>query len=207
MHAFILDLRKFLAVFAPLLSVASGLPQLARAARRSSDGVSLTTWVLLVALAELWFVYGLFASVLAEIVTNTLTGGISVLVVVLVARERGQLRVQLVRTGAVTIGVVGFALLCLVAHRPSVEAALAVSCSLGIFAPQCWTALRRHEMTGVSPATWLLAFLAALSWGAYGLLLHRLPVYLPSVAMVPMSLVIMLRALVRRPVLRAQTVS
>ncbi len=37
------------------------------------------------------------------------------------------------------------------------------------YGPQVWTALRQDDLDGISPTMWKLAFIDALTWGAYGL--------------------------------------
>jgi len=59
--------------------------------------------------------------------------------------------------------------------------------------PQLVKVVRDPDITGVSLASWVLALLAAISWGAYGFVIHKFPVSLPSVVLVPTSLVIVLR--------------
>jgi uncharacterized protein with PQ loop repeat len=41
-----------------------------------------------------------------------------------------------------------------------------------MFLPQAWAVYRAPDVSGVSIATWCVAFLASLLWGMYGLM-HR----------------------------------
>ena len=52
-----------LAVTSPLFAITQAVPQVVRVARSGAEGVSTSTWMLLLVLSELWGVYGVFASV------------------------------------------------------------------------------------------------------------------------------------------------
>lgn len=51
------------AVTSPVLSITQAVPQVVRVTRSGAEGVSTSTWILLLVLSELWGVYGVFASV------------------------------------------------------------------------------------------------------------------------------------------------
>ncbi|MHB1599613.1 MAG: hypothetical protein ACYCXY_12165 [Acidimicrobiales bacterium] len=184
-----------LAATSPVLAITQAVPQVVRVARSGAEGVSMSTWMLLVVLSELWGVYGVFASVPAEIATNIPTGLLALAIVVLVARRRAQIRETLTTAVLLSTAVAALSAACAVLHRESVEAGLAVAGSLAIYLPQFANVLRKHDLGGVAPATWVLACLSAVSWGTYGLLIHKVPVYLPSVVMLPVALVIVIRTI------------
>ena len=74
----------------------------------------------------------------------------------------------------------------------------AVVGAVGLYLPQLVKLFRSAEVAGVSLMSWVLAFLATSSWSAYGIVVHKLPVVLPNVVMLPSSLVIVARVLVLR---------
>lgn len=182
-----------LAVISPALSIAQSVPQFVRVARSGATGVSMPTWMLLLVLSELWGIYGAFASVTAEVATNVPCGLLALAIVVVVARRRAVVCKTLVIAGVLSMAVAAVALACLLIDRRDIEADIAVAGSLAIYVPQFARALGRCDLDGISPGTWVLACLSAISWGAYGLLLHKLPVYLPSVVMLPLAVVILVR--------------
>ncbi len=184
-----------LAVTSPALTISRALPQVVRVARSGAQGVSAPTWMLLVVLAELWAIYGVFASVPAEVATNIPTALMALAVVVLVARRRARMAAALASTAALSLGVAGFALVCALTHHEGVEADLAVLGSLSIYLPQFTKVLRERNLAGVAPVTWALACGSSISWGAYGLLIHKVPVYLPNVVILPVAIVILVRTM------------
>lgn len=187
------SLTTVLAVTSPLLTISRALPQVVRVVRSGAKGVSAPTWMLLVVLAELWAIYGVVASVPAEVVTNVPTALLALAVVVLVARRRARLREALTTAALLTIAVAVFGGACVALHHESLEADVAVAGSLAIYLPQFAKVLRERDLGGVAPATWALACLSSISWGAYGLLIHKVPVYLPNVVLLPIAVVILVR--------------
>ena len=187
------SLTAVLAVTSPLLTISRALPQVVRVVRAGAKGVSAPTWMLLVVLAELWAIYGVVASVPAEVVTNVPTALLAFAIVVLVARRRSRLRGALTTAALLTFAVAVFSGACIALHRDSLEADAAVAGSLAIYLPQFAKVLRERDLDGVAPATWALACLSSVSWGAYGLLIHKVPVFLPNVVLLPIAIVILFR--------------
>lgn len=51
---------------------------------------------------------------------------------------------------------------------------LGAALSLGVLAtsgPQVWRAIRDSDLRGIAPATWFVALVDAVTWGAYGVLI------------------------------------
>ena len=111
----------------------------------------------------------------------------------LVARRRAQIRETLTTAVLLSTAVAVLSAACAVLRHESVEADLAVAGSLAIYLPQFAKVLRERDLDGVAPATWALACLSSISWGAYGLLIHKVPVYLPNVVLLPIAVVILVR--------------
>jgi|HubBroStandDraft_1064217.scaffolds.fasta_scaffold217997_2 uncharacterized protein with PQ loop repeat len=183
-----------LGVVAPLLTISRSVPQATRVVRSGADGVSSATWVILVALAELWAIYGILARVPAEIVTNVPNGALCLLVVLLVAWRRATMRTYILVLSTLSAAIVAFAVACAVEREYNVEAIVAVVGSLGLCVPQLRRSLTDKELSGLSPASWAINTLAAMSWMVYGLAIAKIPIYLPCAVTIPISFTIALRA-------------
>ncbi|MDA8297186.1 MAG: PQ-loop domain-containing transporter [Actinomycetota bacterium] len=179
------DVTAVLAVVAPGLTIARTVPQGVRVARHGAEGVSVSTWVLLLAVAELWTIYGFFAKVPAEVATNVPNGLLCLAVVVLVARRRKEVARTLVLTALVSAAVALLSVLCALGHVEGIEAAVSVAGSLSLYLPQLVIALRARDLSGVSLSSWLLALCGSIAWGAYGLFIHKVAVYVPTIVMLP----------------------
>lgn len=182
-----------LAVLSPLLTVSRSVPQATRVVRRGAEGVSAWTWTMILVLGELWTVYGFLARVPAEVATNLPNSGLTLFILMVVARQRGAVKALLTGLVAVNIALAGFVVGCVLSHANGIESAAAVGGSFGLYVPQLLKSIRENDFTGVSAPSWILAFFAAVSWGAYGLAINKVPVYLPSVLLVPTSLGILIR--------------
>lgn len=179
------DMTAVLAVVAPGLTIARTVPQGLRLARHGAEGVSVFTWVLLLAVAELWTIYGFFAKVPAEVATNVPNGLLCLTVVVLVAHRRQEVGHTLVLTALASGAVALLSVLCALHHVEGIEAAVSVAGSLSLYLPQLVIALRAGDLSGVSLSSWLLALCGSIAWGAYGLAIHKVAVYLPTIVMLP----------------------
>jgi uncharacterized protein with PQ loop repeat len=183
-----------LGVVSPILTISRSVPQAGRVLRSGAEGVSSATWVMLVALAELWAIYGILARVPAEIVTNVPNTVLCLVVVLLVAWRRAAMRTYLLVLGAMSAFIAAFAVACAVERADNIEAVVAVMASLGLCLPQLRRSLSGEELTGVSPASWALTTLASVSWLLYGLAIAKIPIYLPCAVTVPISATIAFRA-------------
>ena len=183
-----------LAVVAPVLTVSRSIPQAVRVSRLGADGVALSTWMALVLVGELWAIYGLLARVPAELATNIPNVAVCLLVVFQVARRRGSLRASTLSASVLSITVIAFAIACYAGRAQNLEAIVAITFSLGLYIPQLRKSLVQGDLEGLSPTSWAMNTLAALSWLAYGIIIGKFPIYLPSAIAIPVSLVIALRA-------------
>ncbi len=188
-----------LGVLSPVLTVARGVPQAFRSYRSDAvGGVSEGTWLLLMAVAELWLAYGLLFDVPAETAANVPNALLATSIAVRVAILRGSLARGVASVALLSAAAAAVALTGLDKNLRWVLSVVAVGSSLGLYLPQLARVLRDDDVAGISTATWLLALLNSISWGAYGLLIHNVPVWLPSAVLVPSSAMIVLRVLRRR---------
>jgi uncharacterized protein with PQ loop repeat len=155
------DLATALGIVATVAFLVRLLPQPIRLIRTGvPDGVS-PLMAMNIALTELaWLAYGLGTGLVPVWAVSLPAFPLALLTVVL-------LRAQIRR--ADVIGAVLWAVLILIAW---VGGALGAVLGLSVvvqYGPQVWTALRQDDLDGISPTMWKLAFIDALTWGAYGL--------------------------------------
>lgn len=191
-------LTMLLAVGRPALTVARGVPQVVRLLGSEPDGVSVLTWQLWLILGEPWIAYGIVQHVPAEVVTNCCTTVLALLTLLLVTRSTGGTRRMLSVALASSAAVVLFIIVCVHAHDTAVISVVAVSGSVTMYLPQAVRTFRSGSLSGVSLGTWSLALVTAIAWGVYGLLIDKVPVWLPSIVMVPASAVIVAKLWARR---------
>ncbi len=187
-----------LGITSPALTIGRGAPQAGRLLRSSAAGVSVATWIQALLLGELWAAYGFFAHVQAEVVTNIPGAVLAIVVVVLVGIRTGTTSRVLALASACG-ALAGVLIVASAAFKDlSLVSVPAVVGAVGLYLPQLVKLFRSAEVAGVSLMSWVLAFLATSSWSAYGIVVHKLPVVLPNVVMLPSSLVIVARVLVLR---------
>ena len=180
-------------IVAPSLSVLQCVTQAAHIRREGAEGVSLLTWVLSVFVAEIWTGYGLVFHVAAEIYSNFLFLAVAMVVIAGAARHQGRVR----RSVSQVLGVTVLAIVSsLVALEPSWRWSLATAAVVGaivIYLPQLMVTLHSSDLRGVSVISWSIALVTTLAWGLYGLRIRQVAVALPSVVMIPSSLVILVQ--------------
>jgi len=180
-----------IAVIAPVLSVLQCLAQATRIYRTGAEGVSLATWTLSVFVAEIWISYGVVFHVPAELYANVPFLLVASIVVVVAARNRDAVR----RAGAGYASVTALTLLSSLSgtshHWRWILATVAVVSCVVIYLPQMLVTLRSNDLEGVSVVSWSLALVTGLAWALYGILIHQPAVWLPSIVMVPSTLVIL----------------
>lgn len=199
-----LGLTASLGVLLPVLTVARGVPQAVRVYKVDAEGVSRSTWLLVIAVAELWTAYGFVFRVPAQIAANVPSALLAGLIVYRVARAERATARSLASAAALTAGAAAVMTASLATHAGWVLSVPAVLGSLFLYLPQLAKVLREEHLVGVSLTTWLLALLTAVGWGAYGLLIHQLPVWVPCTVTIPSSFVIVVRLL--RPRLMRHTI-
>jgi len=187
-----------LAIACPVLTIGRGVPQAVRLVRRGADGVSILTWQLWLLIGEPWIAYGVIAHVPAEVVTNCATTVVGAVTLVLATRAAGTtgraVATSLVASGAIVLLVA----VSVRAHDLAPISVVAVTGSIVMYLPQAVRTFRAPSVTGVSMSTWALALATSVVWGAYGLLIAKVPVWLPSLVAVPTSAAIVVRLYARR---------
>lgn len=190
-----ISLKATLAVVAVVLTVGRSTFQAGRVLRSGARGVSLETWLMASLNASLWFAYGIVFHVPAEWIANipSLIGVTTV--AVLVARHQREVRKLVLGVS----GIVLFTLSCSLASahnlHPLVLSSIADAASMLMFTPQLRVVFRESDLSGVSVTSWALALGAATAWIAYGLVIHKPAIVIPSLFQLPVAVVILVRAL------------
>jgi len=182
-----------IAIIAPVLSILQCVTQALHISREGAEGVSLLTWILSVFVAEIWTGYGLVFHVAAEIYSNIPFLAVAGAVIIVAARHQDRLRRAMASTAGVTALAVLMSLVGLSHQWRWTLSAVAVVGAIVIYLPQLVVTLRTSDLMGVSVVSWAIAFVTSLAWGLYGLLIHQPPVALPSVVMIPSTLVILVQ--------------
>lgn len=153
-----------LSLLASVIFLIRLIPQPARLWRTGvTAGVSPVAAANAVTSASAWLVYGASRGLLVVWAVSVAALVPGLWTVSLLRREFG--RLEVLATGAVAgtfvlsaaVGVFGAAL------------ALGVLATAG---PQVWRSVRHSDLWGIAPATWFVAIADAVSWGAYGVLIH-----------------------------------
>jgi uncharacterized protein with PQ loop repeat len=208
-------LASALGVLGATLSMTLPWPQVWRSvARRRTTGLSATACWLGVAMPIGWITYGLLIGDRLQVVTNSVTGGAGVAILVALLLTRGELRGRkLMLSAAGGAGVVAAAALSAAsaaladldgpAAAHALGAVLAVSAILSAV-PQPLSLLRdrTQDLSGLSPARWKLGAGACACWFAYGLSTQQAAVWLSAAAGLAAALIVcsILRRSAPRPV-------
>ncbi len=183
-----------LGVLASTLSIALVWPQVWLSCRhRRTGGMSPTGTWLAVALNLCWLTFGLLTGDPAQIVTNAVVGAANtaLLLALLVTQPQLRSRRILLRTALAAVALAALAVGCAAAvavlgAAPDAAAALLgpVACLTGAAAalPQPLGLLRdrTQDLSGLSPARWVLGAGSSASWMLYGLLLGEPAVWLSA---------------------------
>jgi uncharacterized protein with PQ loop repeat len=164
------------------LSMSLPWPQVWRSvAHRRTTGLSATACWLGVAMPIGWITYGLLIGDRVQVVTNSVTGGaaLSILVTLLLTRLELRRGRALVVSAAGAAGVLGASALSVAAAAlPDLEGpdaaralgAVLAAASIVAAVPQPLSLLRdrTQDLSGLSPLRWRLGAAASGTWAAYG---------------------------------------
>lgn len=187
------SLTSTLGVIAPLLTVLQCVAQAMRINRAGAVGVSLSTWVLSAFVAETWLGYGLSFHVPAELYANVAFLIVAGYVVLVAARSQNVMRQASGSFMGATALAVLVSLTGLSHHWRWILAAIAVGGAVVIYLPQMMMTLRSRNLVGVSIVSWALALVTGVAWALYGVLIHQSPIALPTVVMIPTTMVILIQ--------------
>ncbi len=185
-------------VIAPLLTVLQCVAQAMRINRTGAVGVSTSTWILTAFVAETWIGYGLSFHVPAELYANITFSIVACYVVLVAARSQNVLRRASMRCVGATAVAVLTSLTGMSHHWRWILVTIAVSGAVVIYLPQMMVTLRSKNLVGVSVVSWALAFVTGVAWALYGLLIHQPPITLPTVVMIPTTVVILVQVMRHR---------
>ncbi|RZU32582.1 SemiSWEET transporter [Blastococcus saxobsidens] len=202
-----------LGVLASTLTIALVWPQVWLSCRhRRTRGMSPTGTWLAVALNACWLVFGLLTGDPAQIVTNAVVGAANtgLLLALLLTQPHLRSRGVLLRTASGALCLVAFAVgsglvvVLLGADPAAVAGPVASAASLvGAAAalPQPVSLLRdrTQDLSGLSPARWVLGAAANAAWAGYGWVLGQPSVWLSASVGLGCSLVVCAVLRHRRP--------
>lgn len=149
-----------LAIAASAVFLIRLLPQPIRLARSGvAAGVSSAAALNAVVSATAWIAYGLVQGL-------PVVWGVSVLALIPCTWQAVLLRRQITRRDLAAVG--GFVAALLAAAAMGVLGVALAGTVLVTTGPQIRRVLREHDLSGIAPATWWVAIVDAVSWGAYG---------------------------------------
>mgnify|MGYP001217073457 FL=1 len=156
-----MDSTDVLGIVASAVFLARLTPQPVRLARSGvADGVSPLAALNAVIAALAWLVYGLVAD------------DPVVWIVSMVAVVPGVWAVLLLRRRTALADLLAAGAWAGIVVASAAAGFLAAALAMGVVVsqgPQVWQAVREHDLSGLSPATWWLSILDAATWGAYGI--------------------------------------
>lgn len=149
-----------LAIAASVVFLVRLLPQPIRLARSGvAAGVSSAAALNAVVSAMAWIAYGLIQGL-------PVVWGVSVLALIPCTWQAALLRRQITRRDLAAVG--GFVAALLAAAAMGVLGVALAGTVLVTTGPQIRRVLREHDLSGIAPATWWVAIVDAVTWGAYG---------------------------------------
>lgn len=149
-----------LAITASVVFLIRLLPQPIRLARSGvAAGVSSAAALNACVSAAAWIAYGASQGL-------PVVWGVSVLALIPSTWQAVLLRRQVTRRDLAAVG--GFVAALLVAAALGVLGVALAGTVLVTTGPQVRRVLREHDLSGVAPATWWVAVVDAVTWGAYG---------------------------------------
>jgi uncharacterized protein with PQ loop repeat len=166
--------------------LASAFPQLRRLLRAPGDGVSVTSWALLLACNVVWLSYGVSIGS-ASVIVGNLAGALAfaaVVVTLLFQRSRSLLQPALVIPAAVALFVATNTL------PTGVAGAVGVILGISLALPQLLVSYRssRHRTPStVAIGSWLLIFAGQVLWLGYGLLESQLAIIVVNIVAATIS--------------------
>jgi uncharacterized protein with PQ loop repeat len=181
-----------LVVVATVLGSWMAFPQARRIARtRRVDGVSATWIGVSLAINCWWLTYGLVTGVWALVPVSTMSLVLYGVMGVFFVRSVGRAAVPGLALGVLVLGMLPLPFLVVGGWE---LAGVAVGLSYGVqLLPAVVESLRSSALSGVSSATWIIAFVEAVLWLAYGIGMADLALILAGVVGAAMSTVILVR--------------
>ncbi len=188
-------------IAANALGAAMAVPQATKLLReRCADGVSLTWAAVSVAVNGWWGVYGLGVGDWSILPVSVISVLAYLVIAIGVVRFSTAPTWTLLRTAVAATLAIGAVPLVAVMLDGWVTAGIVLGALYGVqLSPAVVTVYRAIDVSGVSLATWLMAFAEAVLWGVYGL--AHLDVGLITLAATGtfMSTLVLARLFVRRP--------
>lgn len=191
----------FVVIGANVLGGAMAVPQAVKLAReRTVAGVSPAWAGASATLNGWWGVYGVGVREWSIVPLSALSVMVYVSIAIALLRFRTSSRSPLLRPMiAAGVGAVVVPSIALVVDGWT-TVGLVLGTLYGVqLSPAVFAVYRVHDVTGVSPATWLIAFGEAVLWGVYGFARNDVGLLALAVTGVSMSSLVLVRLFVKRP--------
>jgi uncharacterized protein with PQ loop repeat len=181
-----------MAVVATLVGSVMALPQARRLARTGrADGVS-PGWVgASLAVNGWWIAYGFAVPLWAILPVSIISFGLYAAMAVLLVRTVGRHCIRPLGLGVLALGLVPMPFL--VAGGWTYAGAVIGFCYGLQLLPAVVAVFRSRNLAGVSPTTWLIAFVEAALWLVYGIGVHDVALVSAGMIGVVMSSLILVR--------------
>lgn len=196
-----LDVLTLIVIAANVLGSVMALPQAIAIVRtRNTLGIS-PTWVAISTTINVWWAaYGFGIADKAIIPVAVVSfGAYAVIAVALVRLSPATLRASARAIAAATAAVAVIPLLALLAGGWSAAGITLGALYAAQLTPAVVTVYRAHDVSGVSAATWTIAWVEALLWGAYGIPKLDAGLMTLSATGVVMASLVLVRLFLRRP--------
>lgn len=195
------DILTLIVIAANVLGSVMALPQAIAIVRtRNTLGISPTWVAISTAINVWWVVYGFGIADKAIIPVAVVSfGAYSVIAVALVRCSPASVRASAPGMAAATAAVAVAPLLALMAGGWSAAGITLGALYAAQLTPAVVTVYRAHDVSGVSAATWMIAWTEALLWGAYGIPKLDAGLITLSATGIVMASLVLIRLYLRRP--------
>ena len=188
-------LVELLGLLAVGLQIVRGFPQIYQLVKtRNVEGLSVSTWSLLLFTGSCWWWWGFTQGQTLTEVANGVSALTAFAILLFIAVER---RTATRRGLMIAIGLF-IAVALYSATRPGSLTLIAVTAAVFCFGPQVVSIFRTDDHSGISLTTWVLAVANSLVWMAYGGMVGSSTILLPGFISVPLALAIIARVVYTR---------
>lgn len=188
-----MNIETIVLLLAGMGSIWLPIPQTYRALKKSTAGVSVSTYISLGVIAQIWVLHGILNNNPVLSISNVLSAIFSTIVIYCIVRDTKNKKYWLWYIVSICLGFLIYSI-------PSDITKAILTASIGVYVriPQMKKVFLDKDITGVSINTWVIASVTNILWSYIGLL--RKDWVLLNIAAINSltSLVIALRVLQRR---------
>jgi uncharacterized protein with PQ loop repeat len=179
-----------------VLQIVRGFPQLFQLFKtRRVEGLSVSTWSLLLFTGSCWWWWGFTQGQTLTAVANGVSALTAFIILLFIAIER---RTATSRGLLLAFGFFA-AVVAYSETKPGALPLIAIAGAIFCFGPQVVSIFRSDDHSGISLTTWTLAVVNSAAWTVYGAMVGSSTILLPGFVSLPLALAIIGRvALTRR---------